>query len=240
MAGCRADATGGHGERSTEMDVMEAMLTRKSIRGFRPDPVPRDVLKDVLEAATRAPSAMNTQPWEVTVVAGEVLDSIRRGNIEMLESGVAPNPDVPHQVFEGLYRERQVRLAVQIFQLMGIAREDKAKRVEWMKRGFRFFDAPAAIVLSVDRSLKQWWELFDLGAFAQNICLAALSRGLGTCIEDQGVMYPEVIRKHAGIPDSKRIIICIPIGYPDWDFPANRLESEREPVDSVTTWCGFD
>ncbi len=222
------------------MDIVEAIRTRKSIRGFRPDPVPKEILRDILDIATRAPSAMNTQPWEITVIAGEVLENIKRGNIEMLESGTLPNPNVSVQPFEGVYRQRQVDLAIQIFQLMDIAREDKAKRAEWMKRGFRFFDAPAAFILSVDRSLKSWWELFDFGAISQTICLAALNHGLGTCIEDQGVMYPEVIRKYAGIPESKRIIICIPIGYPDWDFPANRLESKREPVEAITTWRGFD
>ena len=222
------------------MDVVEAIRTRKSIRGFRPDPVPKEILRDILDIATRAPSAMNTQPWEIIVIAGEVLENIKRGNIEMLESGALPNPNVSVQPFEGVYRQRQVDLAIQIFQLMGIAREDKAKRAEWMKRGFRFFDAPAAFILSVDKALKPWWELFDFGAISQTICLAALKYGLGTCIEDQGVMYPEVIRKYAGIPESKRIIICIPIGYPDWDFPANRLESKREPVEAIATWCGFD
>ena len=222
------------------MDIVEAIRARKSVRGFKPDPVPREVLRDVLEVARRAPSAMNTQPWEVDVVAGDVLDSIRRGNIEMLESGVMPHADVSMQGFEGVYRQRQVDLAKQIFQLMGIAREDKEKRAEWMKRGFRFFDAPAAFIISVDRSMKPWWELFDLGAFAQSICLAALSHGLGTCIEDQGVMYPDVIRQHTGMPDSKRIVICIPVGYPDPDFPANRVESNREPVESIATWHGFD
>ncbi|MGB2800002.1 MAG: nitroreductase [Dehalococcoidia bacterium] len=222
------------------MDIVEAIRTRKSVRGYRPDPVPKKILRDILDIATRAPSAMNTQPWEIIVIAGGVLENIKRGNIEMLESGALPNPNVSVQPFEGVYRQRQVDLAVQIFQLMGIAREDKAKRAEWMKRGFRFFDAPAAFILSVDKSLKPWWELFDFGAISQTICLAALKYGLGTCIEDQGVMYPEVIKKYTGMPESKRIIICIPIGYPDWDFPANRLESKREPVEAITTWCGFD
>ncbi len=222
------------------MDIVEAIRTRKSVRGFKPDPVPKEILRDILDIATRAPSAMNTQPWEIIVIAGDVLENIKRGNVEMLESGTLPNPNVLVQPFEGVYRQRQVDLAVQIFQLMGIAREDKAKRAEWMKRGFRFFDAPAAFILSVDKALKPWWELFDFGAISQTICLAALKYGLGTCIEDQGVMYPEVIRKYAGISKSKRIIICIPIGYPDWDFPANRLESKRETVDAITTWCGFD
>ena len=222
------------------MDIVEAIRTRKSIRRFRPDPVPKEVLRDIIDIARRAPSAMNTQPWEITVVSREALDNIKRDNIQMLASGAIPNSDRPRQPFEGVFRQRQVDLAIQLFQLMGIAREDKEKRAEWMQRGFRFFDAPAAIILSVDRSLHEWWPLFDIGTISQTICLAALNYGLGTCIENQGVMYPEVVRKHAGIPESKRIVICITIGYPDWDFPANKVESKREPIESIITWCGLD
>jgi nitroreductase len=222
------------------MDIVEAIGTRKSIRGYKPDPVTKEILRDIVDIATRAPSSMNTQPWELTIITGEVLDNIKRSNIEMLMSGTMPNPDMPSEAFEGVYRQRQVDLAVQLFQLMGIAREDKEKRAEWMQRGFRFFDAPAAIILSVDRALHEWWPLFDIGSISQTICLAALNYGLGTCIEGQGVMYPEVVRKYTGMPESKRIIICIAIGYPDWDFPANKVESKREPVESITTWCGFD
>ena len=222
------------------MDVIDAIRARKSIRGFRPDPVPKEVLREVLDIAARSPSSLNTQPWEITVVTGEVLDNIRRANVEMLASGAVPHLEVPGKPFEGIYRQRQVDLAIQIFQLMGIAREDKEKRAEWMQRGFRFFDAPAAIILSVDRSLDESPPLFDIGAISQTICLAALNYGLGTCIEDQGIMFPEVVRKYTGIPESKRIIVSIAIGYPDWGFPANKLESKREPVESITTWLGFE
>ena len=222
------------------MDVIEAIRTRKSIRGYKTDPVPKEILKEILDVAARAPSSMNTQPWEVAIITGEVLDNIKRSNIEMLMSGTMPNPDMPGEAYEGVYRQRQVDVAVQLFQLMGIAREDKERKAEWMQRGFRFFDAPAAIILSVDRSLNESRSLFDIGTISQTICLTALNYGLGTCIEGQGVMYPEVVRKYAGIPESKRILICIAIGYPDWDFPANKVESKREPVESIATWCGFD
>ena len=114
------------------------------------------------------------------------------------------------------------------------------RRAEWMQRGFRFFDAPAAMILSVDGSLDEWNPQFDVGAIVQTICLVALSYGLGTSIEDQGVMYPDVVRKFTGIPESKRIVIGIAIGYPDWDFPANKLVSQREPLEEFVTWCGFD
>jgi nitroreductase len=224
------------------MDIVEALRTRKSIRGFKPEPVRREVLSEVLEIASRAPSAVNSQAWEFFVVAGDVIEKIRRGNVEKVRSGAPGGPEhkMTGRPRDSVYRRRQVALAKQLFQLMGISRDDEEGKREWMERGFRFFDAPAAIIIVVDRSLGESPPLLDLGAVMQSICLAALSRGLGTCIEDQGVMYPEVIRSFAGLPDSKRIIISIAIGYPDWDFPANRVETAREPVDRTTTWCGLE
>jgi nitroreductase len=224
------------------MDIIEAAKKRKSIRGYKPDHVPRQVLEQILELASHAPSAMNTQPWEFTVLTGEVLENVRQSNLDLLSSGLPPNPEhvVTSWPKESIYRQRQVDLAKQLFQLMGIPREDKEKRAKWLERGFRYFDAPAAIILSTDRCLGESGPLLDIGAVIQTICLTALHFGLGTCIEDQGVAYPEVLRKYAHIPESKRIIAAIAIGYPDWDFPANKVESEREPIKNVTTWLGFD
>jgi nitroreductase len=224
------------------MDIIEAVKTRKSIRGYKPDPVPRQVLEQILELASRAPSAMNTQPWEFTVLTGGVLENVRRSNIDLLNSGVPPSPEhvVTSWPKESIYRQRQVDLAKQLFQLMDIPREDKEKRAKWLERGFRYFDAPAAIIICTDRCLSESGPLLDIGAVIQTICVTALHFGLGTCIEDQGTMYPSVLRKYAHIPESKRIIAAIAIGYPDWDFPANKVESGREPIKNVTTWLGFD
>ena len=221
------------------MDIIEAIRARKSIRGYKPDPVPKETLREILDIATRSPSAMNTQPWEITVITGEVLDNIRNGNIEMLNSGVRPHAEVTYKPFEGKYRQRQIDLAIQIFNLMDITREDKQRRAEWAQRGFRLFDAPAAFILCMDK----WFDesrlnMLDLGAITQTICLTALNYGLGTCTNDQGIMFPEVVRKFAHIPESKRIVICIAIGYPNWDFPANKLEAKREGVESFVTWYG--
>ena len=224
------------------MDIIEAMKKRKSIRGYKPDPVPKEVLHQILELASHAPSAMNTQPWEFTALAGEVLENVRRRYVELVNTGVLPNPE--HVVVgwpkESIYRQRQVDLAKQLFQLMDIPREDKEKRAKWLERGFRYFDAPAAIIISTDRCLGDSGPLLDIGALMQSICLTALHFGLGTCIEDQGTMYPDVLRKYTHIPESKRIVIAIAIGYTDWDFPANKLETEREPIENITTWLGFE
>ncbi len=224
------------------MEVIEAIKARRSIRSFKPDPVTREILEQILDIATRAPSAMNTQPWEFTVLSGDVLGRVRNANVERLRAGTPPNPD--HEVVawpkESIYRERQVDLAKQLFRAMDIPRENKDKRAQWMERGFRYFDAPAAIIISADRSLSELGPLLDIGAAIQTICLAALDFDLGTCIEDQGTMYPDVLRDYAGIPASKRIVMAVAIGYPDWDFPANKVRAQREPVNSITTWLGFD
>jgi len=223
------------------MDIVKAIRDRRSIRRFKSQLVPEEIIREILNIAGRAPSTMNTQPWEFTVITGDVLENTKRVNVEMFNSGVPSQPE--HEVVgwsaESVYRNRQVELAKQLFQTMGIPRDDKEKRKRWVERGFRYFDAPAAIIILTDRALSQYTPLLDIGAVMQTICLTAMHYGLGTCIEDQGVMYPKVLRELAGIPESKRIIISIAVGYPDWDFPANKLESSREPVDNITTWVGF-
>ncbi|MFH0847834.1 MAG: nitroreductase [Chloroflexota bacterium] len=211
------------------MDIVEAIKTRKSIRGYKSDPVPESVLKEILAIATRSPSATNTQPWKVTVVSGEALDGIKKGNLELYTAGKIPE----RRRLEGVYRERQVELGIQLFNLMGIGRDDREKREDWVRRGLRFFEAPAVIYLSVESSLGEHYSNFDCGALAQTICLTALNYGLGTCIMGQGMNFPDVVRKFTSIPEPERLVISIAIGYPDWDFPANRLESRREPVEVV-------
>lgn len=184
---------------------------------------------------------MNTQPWEFIVVTGDVLNRVRAAIVDKLNKKEPPHPD--HEAVswsnDSVYRNRQVELAKKIFDLMDIQREDKKKRAAWLERGFRFFDAPAAIILLTDRSLSDVGPLLDLGAALQNICLLALHFGLGTCIEDQGVLYPEVLREILQIPDNKKIIIAVAVGYPDGDFPANALSTDRVSLEKNTRWIGF-
>jgi nitroreductase len=224
-----------------DMDVLDAIRRRKSIRGYKSDPVPKATLREILEIATRAPSAMNTQPWEFVVVTGETLRKIQKGCAEKFNAGEDWQPE--HHVIgwtnDSIYRMRQVDLAKHIFQIMDISREDKVKRAAWMERGFRYFDAPAAIVICVDKGLSEVGPILDVGAVMQNICLAALHFGLGTCIHDQGVMYPDVVKRYADIPESKRLIIAISIGYPDEKSVVNKVTSTREPIESLTKWIGF-
>ena len=221
------------------MKIAEAIEQRRSIRKFRPDPVPEATIMKILETAAQAPSAMNTQPWEFAVLTGETLERAKGMNIEKLRAKEQPEPE--HTVMgwppDSIFRRRQIDLAKQIFQAMKIEREDRSGRARWLERGFRYFDAPAVIIILVDKVLSESSPLLDCGAVMQNICLAALAYDLGTCVEDQGLKYPRALREIAGIPDSKRIVIAIAIGYPDETFPANGIETAREPIASITTWA---
>ncbi|MFH1088185.1 MAG: nitroreductase [Chloroflexota bacterium] len=223
-----------------DMELNEAIQARRSIRDFKADPVPRDVLEKIVDIGTHAPSSMNIQPWKITVVGGEVLAELKRENAARLASGVSSKLELEAKPPEGDYRQRQVDLAIGIFKLLGIGREDKDKRRVWYEKGFRFFDAPAAIILSVEKSADPLNVLvFDLGLLAQTICLAAVGYGLGTCIERQGIGFPDLVRKCTGIPESHKIVIGIAVGYPNWQFPVNGMVTGREPLGNVCTWCGF-
>jgi nitroreductase len=222
------------------MDVIGALKARKRIRGFKPDPVPKEILKNILDAAVRAPSGLNTQPWEFVVAGGDVLNRIRGEITQLFNEGAFPTYEFLRKPFEGIYRQRQVELGMELYRLMGITREDKEKRKQWTLHGLRFFEAPCQIVIYTDRDLQFPLDMIGVGSLCQSICLAALEHGLGTCIADQGIWYEKVWRKHAGIPETKRLIEGIAIGYPDPDHPANKLVTSREAVDNLTTWLGFE
>lgn len=214
------------------MDILQAIRERKGIRGYKGDPVPQEILKGILETAVRSPSSRNIQPWHITVVTGKALDDIRQGNLEML-AVAAPGPERP---LEGRYRERQVEQAQQLFALLGINRDDKEKRDEWVKQGARYFGAPAVIFISADEALGDRSPYFDCGMLTQTICLTALSYGLGSCILGSGIRFPDVVRRVTGIPASERLIISIAVGYPDWSHPVNKMDSKRDPIDSTVRW----
>lgn len=220
------------------MELKEAILTRRSIRGFLDKPVPKAVISDILKTACRAVSANNIQPWQFAVVSGDVLKQIGAENAAAFCSGEPE--DYEEEVFEGVYRQRQIGVAKQLFRAMDIVRGDKEKRHWWTQRGFRFFDAPAAIILYMDAKLNEGACRFDMGCVAQNICLAAMEHGIGTCVENQAIMYQKPLRAHLGILEDKRFVAGIALGYPDPQFAANHVVSERTDMEQLTCWYGFD
>ena len=224
------------------MQYDEVVVGRRSIRGYKPDPVPKAVIREVIELAMRAPSSLNTQPWNFYVIAGEPLDRIRAGNTERNLAGVPESREFRRGPgYEGAHRERQIEIAKQLFAAMGIARDNKEQRQDWVLRGFRQFDAPVSVVVTYDRSIHgSDVAPFDCGAVANALVNAAWSRGLGCVINSQGIMQSPVVREHAGIPDDQVIMICIAMGYPEDTFPANAVVSRRKSVDEAAVFVGFE
>ena len=218
------------------MDIKEVIQQRKSIRAFKPDPVPREVLSKIAELALRAPSWANTQPWELAIVSGARLEAIKEAF--SAQHGVTALPDFPGpEEFPDIYKTRFQNLAAKMSEA---AKKGKRGRNagEWYLQGPRLYGAPAAIYIFIDRSFYEQpgglnvYPVFDCGLLAQNIMLLATDFGLGTIVQAQAVHYPNVLRQMLGIPDSKLVLVGIAIGYPDWDNPINEFRSAREAADS--------
>lgn len=220
----------------------EVVLGRRSIRGYLDKPVPRALIEDILALAMRAPSSMNTQPWHFHVVTGEPLNRIRQGNTERILAGEPDSREFRKgNPFAGVHRDRQVEVAKQLFGAMGIARDDAPARQDWVLRGFRQFDAPVCVIVTYDRELSGSDDTaFDCGAVTTALVNAAWSRGLGCVINSQGIMQSPVVREHAGIPDDQVIMKAVALGWPDPDFPANAVVSNRKSVEEAARFVGFD
>ena len=209
------------------MDVKEAVLARKSIRAFNPEPVPREVLKEIMESALWAPSWGNTQPWRLTLIGGETLEKVKEEYVQMFGKGIPANPDfaMPTE-FNVIQKTRYQGLGKGLFRALGITREDKEKRNSYYEEMMRCLGAPHVIYLHLDRGFNPY-ALMDGGIILQTIALLALEQGLGTCFLAQSVRYPGVVRKHSGIPDDQMLVMGMAIGRPIRDHPANIFRSAR-------------
>ena len=223
------------------MDYNEVVEGRRSIRGFQDKPVPQDVLEEVVQLALCTPTSMNTQPYHFHIIAGEPLERIREENTRLNVEGVAPSREIRgHGRYEGEHRDRQIKVAAQLFEAMDIPWDDKEKRMDWVLRGFRQFDAPVAVVVTFDKVLEGGdYGPFDCGAVVNALVNAAWSKGLGTVINSQGIMQSPVVREHGNIPENEVIMICVALGYPEDDFAANDVRSTRRSVGEAASFVGF-
>jgi nitroreductase len=229
------------------MEVVKAIKERKSIRAFKPDPIPLALLKDIIGQALRAPSWANSQPWEFAVVTGKKLKAIqdafiKRGMKPMrdIESEVARPGDFPEPYVS---RIKKMQVKENRWRTSQASPEDMEER---FVKNFRHYGAPACIYLLVGKNLyhqekgNNAWALYDSGSAVQNIMLLATNYGLGTIAQAMAVVYPDIIRKELGLPEDKLIALGISIGYPDWDDPVNEDYRDREPLDEVTKFYGFE
>lgn len=225
------------------MDFETLVATRRSTRGYQDKPVPKELMVEIVELAKRAPSSMNTQPWNFHVITGAPLELIREGNTERMLAGAAVDREIKmsDHGYQGDHRDRQVEIAVQLFEAMGIERHDKERRQDWVMRGFRQFDAPVSVVVTLDQALADdTIGHFDCGAATYGLVLAATSKGLGCVINGQGIMQSSVVREHGNIPEDEVIMTCVAMGWPDPDFVANDVVSRRVANDNIASYVGFD
>jgi len=222
------------------MDLVEAINKRKTTRGFVPDPVPQEILREIMTFALRAPSWGNTQPWEFAIASGKTLEQIKQGFADKADE--EPSPDLP---FPRSFPEHILS------RLPGgprapANRDDRELRRERQLEGSKLYGAPCAIYIYIDRKIFEQegyhnvYTIFDCGLIAENIMLLAVERGLGTVAAAASVRCPDVLRKILGIPDTKLIVLGILIGYPDQDHPQFRVYSPREPLDKIARWYGFN
>ena len=212
--------------------VLDAIASRRSVRAFLPDSVPRETIERILAAAARAPSGTNMQPWHVRVLTGSAKERVSKAVCEAALSG----PDThksgyayyPAQ-FPEPYLSRRRKVGWDLYGLLGIKRGETDKMQAQHARNYLFFDAPVGMIFTIDRVLEigSW---LDYGMFLENIMVAARGFGLHTCPQAAFAPFDAVIRKILGIPESEMVVCGMSLGYEDTSAPENALRTEREPL----------
>jgi len=213
---------------------LEIVRDRRSMRDFKPDSVPEEVIAAVFGGAQRAPSNCNTQPWFVHVVTGDTLEALRAELPAKFAAGDIAL-DFPYDgQYEGVYKERQYASATALYDSLGIARDQKAERNAWFMRNFSFFDAPAVAFFTLPTGFGLR-EACDLGMFAQTVMLGLTAHGLGSCPQTALAFLANVIRPTLGLGDHEQLMFGMSFGYPT-QTAVNQVQTERAALQDVVTF----
>lgn len=219
------------------MKVSDAIRGRKSVRAFRPDPVPRETIERILTLAARAPSGGNLQPWRVYVLIGRARERLAARVAEARKEhpmGVEPEYNIYPPALGEPYRSRRFRVGEAMYATMNIPREDKQARLSFFAKNWEFFGAPVGLIFTMERWMQpgQW---ADLGMFMENVMLLAREEGLHTCPQESWARFHTVVRDYLSIPENEMIFCGMAIGHADETAPVNALESERAPLADYAT-----
>ena len=223
------------------MNVDEALTSRRSVRAFKSDPIPRETVAHILQVACRAPSGTNCQPWLVYAVTGDIKAAITRDVLAVRDAGEAgydaeytySPPDIGEP-----YISRRRKVGWDLYGLLGIAKGEREKTKVQHNRNFHFFGAPVGLFFFVERHLKTGAWL-DTGMFLEGVMAAARGQGLHTCPQVAWTNYHAIVRKHVGVPDDQLLICGMSLGYEDEDHVVNTLRTERAPLDEFVKFAGF-
>jgi len=219
------------------MNVTEAIKARTSIRAFKPEPIPEALLREILDVARFSPSGGNLQPWKVIAISGAERDAVIALAKANLPGAEDDRPIYPANLQEP-YRSRRYKLGEDMYALIGIPREDKAARLMHLMQNYEFFGAPVALFLVIDKAMGhgQWAHL---GMFMQTLALAALERGVSSCMQEAWARMRAPLAARFALPDSEMIYCGMALGYADESKPVNALRSDRASVDEFATFRGF-
>ena len=219
------------------MNIDEGLRKRTSIRAFKSEPVSGALLREVLEVARWAPSGGNLQPWRVIAVAGEAKDAVIALAKANLPGEEGAYPVYPANLWEP-HRSRRFKVGEDMYALLDIPRENKAARLTHLARNFEFFGAPCALFFVTDTRMGhgQWAHL---GMFMQSIALAALERGLATCMQEAWARMRAPLHAHFGLGATEILYCGMAVGYADEAAPVNALRSDRADVDEIAEFRGF-
>ncbi|MGE4369599.1 MAG: nitroreductase [Burkholderiaceae bacterium] len=224
-------------EPATGNPVLDAIYSRRSVRGFLPTPVPRDVVNQIIQAAGQAPSGNNVQPWHVHVITGNTLATLAKELHQAHDTGVENTREYEYYptVWRTPYKERRRENGWGLYGTLGIGKGDAEKMKAQHGRNFLFFDAPVVLMFTIDRDLQQGSWL-DYGMFLQTIMIAARSFGLHTCPQAAVSNYPAIVKRHIGVGDDQVLICCVSMGYEDPNEPANAFRATRLPLDQFVQY----
>lgn len=222
------------------MDVNEALRTRYTCRDFKPIPVLKGVLLEVLDEANRAPSWADTQPWEVYVATGPALEKIRMDYQDRFAKGVAPHPDLPAPTqWPPVLKQRMDELLDLHKKEAQSGSSAPMDPQAYLARQMRFFNAPAVVYIAMDKTLTPW-SIFDLGLFTQSLMLAAKEKGLETAPAYRLVAYPDLIRQEMSIPENLSIVFGVALGYGAERSKTHSFDSPRRHIKDLVHFKGFE
>jgi len=219
-----------------QIELVQALKNRRSVRGFKPDPIEPAVINEILALANRSPSFTNSQPWEVAVVTGKTRDALSKTLLELATSNAESNPDLASPTsWPDNIAARTKTHNINRFKHLGIGREDTEKRTQMRLKNYEFFDAPCALFVFKDEGCGEW-STMDIGGFTQSIALAAQAYGLGTCMQASLTYYPDAVKAALDMPSTKKLLVGMSIGVPDFDAPLNAYHSSRINLDEFVRW----
>lgn len=219
------------------MNVSEAVATRISIRAFLSDPVPAELVRDILTRASRAPSGGNLQPWRVVALAGAPLAALKQAALDNPAGEPTEYAVYPEPLWEPL-RGRRRTCGEDLYATIGIDRADKAGRIGQLLKNGQMFGAPVGLFFLIDRRCgpPQWG---DVGMLIQTVMLLAEEKGLGSCAQEYWARYPKTLKRILAHDDDHLVYSGLALGWPDRTAPINRLRTQRDAFDAWGEMKGF-